>query len=94
MITIISSCCDNLYDASFPTAMKCDYPEDDSIDVVFEVCGSVEVLQEGYRLVRPGGSYVLAGLVHTESNIDLTGNQIIQKCLTVKGGYKGSLAVI
>ncbi|XP_068693635.1 L-threonine 3-dehydrogenase-like isoform X1 [Montipora foliosa] len=60
-------------------------PEDSSVDVVIEVCGVRDVIREGITLVRPGGLYVLIGMVHPDSKLDLTGEQIIRKCITIKG---------
>lgn len=56
-----------------------------SVDVVIEVCGFPGVIPDGVRLLRTGGLYVLAGMVHPNSNLDITGEQIIRKCITIKG---------
>ncbi|XP_013399460.1 uncharacterized protein LOC106165699 isoform X1 [Lingula anatina] len=57
-----------------------------SVDVVIEVCGSSEVVPEGIRLLRPGGTYVFVGMVHPMSKLsDVTGWDIIGKCLSIKG---------
>ena len=50
-----------------------------------QVCGSSSVVSEGVRLLRPGGTYVLVGMVHPNSQLNLTGEQIIRKCLTIRG---------
>ncbi len=57
----------------------------DSVDAVIEVAGTSEVISEGIRILRPGGFYALAGLVHPESQIELTGEQLIRKCVTMRG---------
>lgn len=55
-----------------------------SVDVVFEVCGSKEVVGQGVRVLREGGTYVLVGLVYpTDSNLHVPA--LILKCLTVVG---------
>ena len=59
-------------------------PTDFSI-CALQVCGVHDVISEGIRLVRPGGLYVLIGMVHPDSKLDLTGEQIIRKCITIKG---------
>ena len=55
------------------------------VDAVIEVAGVKELVQEGISLLRPGGYYGLVGMVHPDSRLDLTGEQIIRKCLTVYG---------
>ncbi|XP_031558036.1 sorbitol dehydrogenase-like [Actinia tenebrosa] len=63
-----------------------DFPEDNSVDVVIEVCGQRSVVSEGMKKIRIGGTYILIGMVHPDSKLDmLTGEQIIRKCLTIKG---------
>ncbi|XP_013399465.1 uncharacterized protein LOC106165700 [Lingula anatina] len=57
----------------------------DSVDTVIEVCGSPNVIQQGISLLRPGGTYLMVGMVHPNSKLNLTGEQIIRKCLTIKG---------
>lgn len=44
-----------------------------------------KVLAEGIRVVKPGGSYAFVGLVHPNSKFDVTAEQIIRKCLTIRG---------
>jgi len=58
---------------------------ENSVDVVIEVCGIPGVVPEGIKLLRAGGVYVLAGMVHPESKLNVTGEQIIRKCITIKG---------
>ena len=60
-------------------------PEEGSVDVVIEVCGVPSVLADGVSYLRPGGFYLLVGMVHPNSQLPITGEQIIRKCLTVKG---------
>ena len=55
------------------------------VDAVIEVTGNVAALREGVRLLRPGGCYVLAGSVHPHSALEITGEEIIRKCLTIVG---------
>jgi len=56
-----------------------------SADVVIEVCGSPAAIAEGIRWLRPGGHYAIAGLVHPDSALPITGEAIIRKCLTLRG---------
>jgi putative phosphonate catabolism associated alcohol dehydrogenase len=55
------------------------------VDAVIEVAGVAELVQEGIRLLRPGGYYGLVGMVHPDSQLGLTGEQVIRKCLTLYG---------
>lgn len=55
------------------------------IDLALEVAGASSVIPQGIHLLRPGGMYVWAGMVHPETQLDLTGEAIVRKCLTVRG---------
>ena len=59
--------------------------------IYLQVCGFPGVIPDGIRLLRTGGLYVLAGMVHPNSNLDITGEQIIRKCVTIKGKYQRML---
>ena len=59
------------------------------VDVVVEVCGSPSVVPEGVALLRPGGRYIFVGMVHPDSHLDITAEQLIRKCLTIKGRSEG-----
>ena len=54
-------------------------------DCVIEVCGNSDVVQDGIKLLKPGGAYIFAGMVHPKTQFSITGEQIIRKCLTIKG---------
>jgi threonine dehydrogenase-like Zn-dependent dehydrogenase len=58
-----------------------------SVDAVIEATGHSAVIAEGIELLRPGGHYQLVGLVHPDSRLDLTGETIIRKCLTIQGTH-------
>jgi len=62
-----------------------------SVDVVMEVCGVKQVIPNGIRALRVGGTYLMMGLVHPDSDLDLKVETIIRKCLTIKGlhNYNG-----
>ena len=47
--------------------------------------GASSVVTEGIRLLRPGGTYVFVGMVHPDTKLDLTGEQVVRKCLTIRG---------
>jgi putative phosphonate catabolism associated alcohol dehydrogenase len=55
------------------------------VDLVIELAGSSEVIPEGIKLLRSGGHYVWAGMVHPGTQLDLTGEAVLRKCLTVRG---------
>lgn len=55
------------------------------VDAVLEVAGVKELVAQGLKLLRPGGEYILAGLVHPDSALGITAEQIIRKCITIKG---------
>ena len=57
------------------------------MDLVIEVTGSSAVIPEGVKALRPGGHYVWAGMVHPETKLDLTGEAVLRKCLTVRGAH-------
>ena len=68
-----------------------DGPEPNSVDAVIEVCGSKSVVKDGLYFLRPGGFYIFVGLVHSDSLLDLTGEELIRKCLTITGKARPSL---
>lgn len=56
------------------------------VDVVVEMTGAKQVINEGVQLLRNGGHYAFAGMVHPDSQLSsLTGETIIRKCLTIRG---------
>lgn len=56
------------------------------VDVVVEMTGAKHVIPEGVQLLRNGGHYAFAGMVHPDSQLSsLTGETIIRKCLTIRG---------
>jgi putative phosphonate catabolism associated alcohol dehydrogenase len=58
-----------------------------SVDGVVEVAGTAVVVPEGIRLLRPGGFYGFVGMVHPDSRLELTGETVIRKCLTLRGTH-------
>jgi threonine dehydrogenase-like Zn-dependent dehydrogenase len=55
------------------------------VDAVFEVAGIKQLIPQGLQLLRPGGDYILIGLVHPDSELGITAEQIIRKCIHIKG---------
>ncbi len=55
------------------------------VDAVLEVAGVSALIPEGIRLLRPGGYYGFVGMVHPHSQLELTGEQVIRKQLTLFG---------
>jgi putative phosphonate catabolism associated alcohol dehydrogenase len=61
-------------------------PLANEFDVVFEVCGVVSAVKQGIAALRPGGSIILVGLVHPQSDLSgVTAESIIRKCASVVG---------
>lgn len=60
-------------------------PVPDNVDLVLEVTGVSSVVAEGVRALRPGGHYIWAGMVHPDTALDLTGEAVLRKCLTLRG---------
>ncbi len=56
-----------------------------TIDVVIEAAGTASVISEGLRLLRPGGHYILVGMVHPDSEFTITGESLIRGCVTMRG---------
>lgn len=55
------------------------------VDLVVEVTGNAAVIPDGIQALRPGGHYVWAGMVHPDTKLDLTGEAVLRKCLTLRG---------
>ncbi len=64
--------------------------EREGVDAVFELAGASVLLKDGLAALRPGGFYALVGMVHPDTHIDLTGEQIIRKCVTMRGVHNYS----
>ena len=54
-------------------------------DVVIEVCGAAGVVPAGVRMLRVGGTYVLAGLVNPEAYFRLDGNLLVRNWISLRG---------
>lgn len=59
--------------------------EPHSVDLVVELAGDPSVLAEGLALLRPGGAYHLAGLVHPDARIELSAEALVRGCLSFRG---------
>ncbi len=57
----------------------------DAVGLIVEAAGSSELLPWSYPLLRPGGELRLAGLVHPESQLGLSAEDIIRRCWTIRG---------
>ena len=63
----------------------------DGVDAVLEMSGETPAVAAGMDLVRTGGTYVLAGMVHPDSDLaGITGERIVFKCLTIRGVHNYS----
>jgi putative phosphonate catabolism associated alcohol dehydrogenase len=58
-----------------------------TVDLVIEASGHRSTIAEGIQLLRPGGHYQLVGMVHPDSQLDLSGETLIRKCLTLRGTH-------
>jgi len=54
-------------------------------DIIIEVSGIKDVTRQAVELLRIGGRYLIAGLVTPGSMLDIDGNQVTRKYLTIKG---------
>ncbi|CAK8675845.1 unnamed protein product [Clavelina lepadiformis] len=54
-------------------------------DCVIEACGNPNVLREGMSAIRYEGVYVWVGMIHPDSQLSITGEEVIRKCVTIKG---------
>jgi len=68
----------NLYDAVMEAT------DGDGVDVLLEMSGSAAAIDEGFRLLRPGGEAALLGLFSRLINFDFD-NRIVFKGATVHG---------
>jgi alcohol dehydrogenase len=57
----------------------------DGADAVVEVCGRPEVIPGGVRMLRVGGTYVLAGLVNPDARFTLDANALVRGWVTLRG---------
>jgi len=55
------------------------------LDAVLEVAGVSALVPEGVQLLRVGGFYGFVGMDHPHSQLELTGEQVIRKQLTLYG---------
>jgi threonine dehydrogenase-like Zn-dependent dehydrogenase len=62
-----------------------------TIFLIVQVCGTSSVVNDGLRMLKPGGTYLFLGMVHPHSQLTITGEQIIRKCLTIKGNRLHSI---
>lgn len=55
------------------------------VDLIIEVAGAPSVVPEGLSVLRFGGHYIWAGMVHPQSQLALTGESVIRSCATIRG---------
>ena len=56
-----------------------------SFDAVIEVAGVSQIIADGLKLLRPGGMYIWAGMVHDQTPLDILGVDIVKGCVNVIG---------
>ncbi len=54
-------------------------------DVVIEVAGVSSIISDGMRLLRLGGIYLWAGMVHDQTPLDILGVDVVKGCVTIIG---------
>ena len=55
------------------------------VDYVIEVTGNPNVIPDGIKFLRIGGSYILLGAIYPGSKITLDSSEILTKCLNISG---------
>ena len=68
-----------------PIRDRMGWADSDGVDAAFEMTGDSAVVPEGVAALRAGGHYVFVGMVHPHTPLDITGDQVIRKCLTLRG---------
>lgn len=54
-------------------------------DIVVEVCGNPAVVQQGVKMLRPGGRYALQGALFPGDRFEVDCHEVITRCLTLSG---------
>jgi D-arabinose 1-dehydrogenase-like Zn-dependent alcohol dehydrogenase len=62
--------------------------------LVFEGAGSRDLLWSSYEHLRPGGEIRIVGLSHPESELGLTGQDILRRCWRVRGSHNYAPAAL
>ena len=62
-----------------------DITETRGVDYVIEVTGNPDVISDGIKFLRIGGSYALLGAIYPGSQITLDSSAILTKCLNISG---------
>ena len=57
----------------------------EGVDAAFEVAGHSALVPDGVAALRAGGHYTFVGMVHPDTPLGITGDQVIRKCLTMRG---------
>ena len=55
------------------------------VDLIIEVAGAANAVSQGMAVLRPGGMYVWAGMVHPDTALTLTGEDVVKKCVRIRG---------
>ena len=57
------------------------------VDLVLELAGSTDAAQLGLDQLRTGGCLILAGTVFPSPPLRMDPDQIVRRCLTIKGSH-------
>ena len=60
------------------------------VDLAIEVTGTPHVVKGGVSALRTGGDYIFVGMVTPDGILPITGEQIIRKCLRMRGVHNYS----
>lgn len=64
-----------------------DLTEQRGADYAIEVAGSPNVIPDGIKLLRIGGTYVLLGAIYPGNNVTIDSSDVITKCLHICGRH-------
>jgi len=64
-----------------------DITEQRGADYVIEVTGSSKVIEQGIKLLRIGGKYILLGAIYPGNNFTIDSSELITKCLEIFGRH-------
>lgn len=59
--------------------------ENRGVDFAIEVTGDPSVINQGLKILRVGGTYILLGAIYPNNNVTIDSSDIITKCLRIVG---------
>lgn len=61
--------------------------EERGVDYVIEVAGNPDVISDGVKFLRIGGTYVLLGAIYPGNKFTVDSSDVITKCLNISGRH-------